>query len=348
MIVRRYAATPGIERMRKIANNTRDGAQLYHDFLDVHEKAYPQYMAELRGLAAGAGVSFASVFLQNIEQEFSMCAAQLVAEELPSDDTRAVDGCSDVMMCGEGANSVCAVAHNEDNGKQDRGTLILVTARLREAAERAPGEWVAATYAGDLPSGAFGFSRSGGFGFTLNWVGPTDVECPGLGRGFVSRALLDAPSFDAALALVTRARMAAGHNYQLYRTAEPAAIVNVEVAPRGLAAVHPIGRDPFFHANQYTTLAVPQILGNSSAHRLARAHAMLAAHAPRSTAQLRDVTGDQTDASWPIFHDERSHAAGDLSDWTITSILVDLRKKTLRVYKGNPKDDDVEVEVPLR
>ena len=46
--------------------------------------------------------------------------------------------------------------------------------------------------------------------------------------------------------------------------------------------------------------------------------------------------GDQGDHSWPIFHDNASHAAGDLSDWTIASALFDLRKHSLQVFSGNP------------
>ena len=37
-----------------------------------------------------------------------------------------------------------------------------------------------------------------------------------------------------------------------------------------------------------------------------------------------------------MFHDEASHRAGDLSDWTIASALFDLRRGMMRVYWGNP------------
>ena len=42
-----------------------------------------------------------------------------------------------------------------------------------------------------------------------------------------------------------------------------------------------------------------------------------------------------------------SHAAGDLSDWTIATALFDLRKATLTVFAGNPRKKDVLATVAL-
>ena len=178
-------------------------------------------------------------------------------------------------------------------------------------------------------------------------MGPTDVVCPGLGRGFVSRALLDAADLDAAVATATQPGQAAGHNFQLMRLGKQPSILNVEAAPRGLYAVRPIGADVFFHANQYQTLVVPQTYGNSSIHRLARAAEILRDAPPTTPEAIAHALGDQQDHSYPIFHDDASHAAGDLSDWTIATALFDLRKATLTVYAGNPRKADVLATVAL-
>ena len=48
------------------------------------------------------------------------------------------------------------------------------------------------------------------------------------------------------------------------------------------------------------------------------------------------MLGDQADAAWPIYHDAKSHARGDQSDWTLCTALFDLSAKALTVYVGNP------------
>lgn len=60
------------------------------------------------------------------------------------------------------SSDVHVVAHNEDSGLQDVNRTAIVTAQVGSDPE-----FVAYTYLGDLPSGAFGFNRAG-VAFTLN------------------------------------------------------------------------------------------------------------------------------------------------------------------------------------
>ena len=57
-----------------------------------------------------------------------------------------------------------------------------------------------------------------------------------------------------------------------------------------------------------------------------------------------DVDGSGT---WPIFHDDVSHARGDLSDWTLCTVLFDLACANATVYHGDPRRGDVLVQLPL-
>ena len=300
---------------------------LYHAFVQLHEDAFPLYMAELRGLSEGSGESFERVFLQNIPLEFSDCTA-------PSSSPPLVGvSCSDFMTC-DAKPSTCAVAHNEDNNVEDLNRTALVSARISNHPA-----FHAYTYMGELPSGAFAWNDAG-IGFTLNWVGPAQPVCPGLGRGFLSRKLLEATTLESAVAIASDARGSTGHNYQLmWWGGDAPQIVNVEAAPRGLHSVRPI-REAFFHANQYVTLALPQVYGNSSIHRTARAATLLpsiaAAKAAETRAAMLNALGDQVDHSWPIFHDDLSHKNGDLSDWTIASAFFDLHQRTVDIFAGNP------------
>jgi len=264
--------------------------------------------------------------------EFSDCASEASAPPIVG------MSCSDFMLC-QPAPGACAVAHNEDNNIEDLNRTAWVTAKTSGGPT-----FHAYTYLGELPSGAFGYNDAG-IGFTLNWVGPSQPQCPGLGRGFLSRALLDATSLDEAIAIAADPRGSTGHNYQLmwFGDAHPR-IVNIEAAPFGVHSVRPIG-DPFFHANQYATLNVPQVYGNSSIHRVARAAELLptiaTATPDRAPTVMLSCLGDQDDVEYPIFHDDVSHRKGELSDWTVASAIFDLRARTLRVYAGNPANPNL-------
>ena len=48
--------------------------------------------------------------------------------------------------------------------------------------------------------------------FTLNAVYAKEVKLPGVGRNFVSRSILDAPSFEEAIKRITVPNQATGHN----------------------------------------------------------------------------------------------------------------------------------------
>ena len=62
---------------------------------------------------------------------------------------------------------------------------------------------------------------------------------------------------------------------------------------------------------------------------------------PTTAEDIRAVLGDQNDTQYPIFHDELSHARGELSDWTVATALFDLDARTMTMYHGNPKNNDV-------
>ena len=271
----RFAATIGA---RFNASATLSGALLpwvrsgapaareaYAGFLAAHEAAFPEFVAELRGLADGAGLPFDAVLVQNLREEFGDAYNRAAAEALDGGAplppiTPRADHCSDVLLWP-------LDAHNEDSDAGDLGHAVLVRARVDGRS------FWAFTYAGDLPSGAFGVALDAGIGFTLNYVHPEGASAPPpapgvgggwIGRGFVSRDLLRAESLDDALARAARADIASGHNYQLLQAAapldgaggsggRPARLLNLEVAPLGVSALAEFfeGDAAWFHANEY-------------------------------------------------------------------------------------------------
>lgn len=145
----RFAELPQLKAMMETYKSAQ-GAALYQSFLDAHEKEAPSAVAELKGIAAGAELPFAQVFLQNIPLEYSDCSAKLGLVDMRATRRPRDDHCSDFQVCAP--DGACVVGHNEDNGHADLNRTALVHARFGARA------FTAYTYLGELPSGAFGFN----------------------------------------------------------------------------------------------------------------------------------------------------------------------------------------------
>ncbi|CAE8588729.1 unnamed protein product, partial [Polarella glacialis] len=287
------------------------------ELLATHQREVPELLAELQGIASGCGLPFRIVLAVSLAEELSYFAPV----EMGLRANRSADHCSDYAFC---TAAHCADVHNEDGDLAD-GKLFTGFVRLGAS------NFTVLNYAGDLLGGMSAMAfNSHGLAFSLNWVGPASCDTRGLGRNFVSRLLLEATSWEEAREVISR-RHAVGHNYQLmdFRRRQ---IANFEVAQEKVSERRIL--EPFFHANQYQTLEVPgQIINNSSSHRLARVAQLPKPQTPEDA--LR-ILGDQEDRSYPIFHDNLSHARGELSDWTLASVLFDLDKGSVELMAGNP------------
>mmetsp|Transcript_17576 Transcript_17576/g.41299 ORF Transcript_17576/g.41299 Transcript_17576/m.41299 type:complete len:387 (-) Transcript_17576:212-1372(-) len=291
--------------------------QLFQQLLANHEKHVPELLEELRGIATGANVSSERLIAMSFQEELAYCQDTLAATP------RRVDHCTDSMLCN---SQHCFDAHNEDGDMADKWLFAAFVSFGKS-------NFTVLNYAGDLLGGMSAFAfNNGGIAFSLNWVGPGDCDPTGLGRNFISRQLLTARGWDEAQRIISQ-RHAAGHNYQLMDF-KSRRIANFEVAHDQVSEVN-VG-SAFFHVNQYQTLTVPdQVVGNSSVHRLARLRTLPAPQTPQDALK---ILGDQHDRSYPIFHDEHSHATGDLSDWTLATVLFNLDQGTVDLMAGNPKE----------
>ncbi|KAJ8571645.1 hypothetical protein ON010_g5187 [Phytophthora cinnamomi] len=308
---------------------TPAGRVLLDKYLAVHRDTFPEYVEELEGVATGSGVPFETIFIENIVEEFSnSIPPSFQSEGFPAEARRPELRCSDIVLTSEDMH---VVAHNEDSGEVDVNRTAIVIAKIAGKPK-----FVAYTYLGDLPSGAFGYNENG-VAFTLNFVQPAEIYVGGLGRGFISRDLLTAKSPEDAIAIVTRAGQAAGHNFQLMDV-RARRVWNIEVASFERHAIYEYVDDggnvsTFFHANQYQRLQVAQPPYQSSLHRLHRYSQLTP---PTTIDDALKVLGDQEDKSWPVFHDALSHERGDLSGWTLTTIVFDLDKGEAVSFLGNP------------
>lgn len=319
-------------------NASAPGTAIYEEFLKNNNATYPDYMNELQGLAHGAKVPFAHLFLSQMHEEFTY----FVQKREPKPVLASVEHCSDVIW--KDSNCHAYIAHNEDSDQHDIGHVVLVHAPSGVGGSV---PFSGFTYLGNLPTGAFGYNPH--VLFTLNYMHPLKGQRGGLGRTFMARDVLCSTSAADALARATRPGIGGGHNYQILGW-EDQRLMNVEVAAFGRSAVQEMtsaSPDAYFHANVYRLLqhegddSSGQLI-NDSAHRQARASELLRQHPIKKPTDLLRILGDQADASvgYPIFHDNYSHHHGDLGGWTLASILVNGPNKTISFWDSNPKTTD--------
>ncbi|KAJ1298278.1 hypothetical protein BS78_01G441200 [Paspalum vaginatum] len=164
----------------------------------ANRERYPRHWDELVGTADGSGVPLLHLILLNFRKEILPFVPKEEGDDSRGRDRREgeegePDGdCSDVLVV---SDSAAIAAHNEDGNVALLGHTYLVRATLPDGLS-----FTAYTYAGELPSCAFGFN-SNGVAFTLNSVPPVNDEivAGAISRNFVSRDLLEAKNLEDAM-----------------------------------------------------------------------------------------------------------------------------------------------------
>nr|KYP58667.1 hypothetical protein KK1_014084 [Cajanus cajan] len=286
---------------------------LFHN----NKTKFPRYWDELLGTAAGSAVPLLDILLINFRKEILPFIPKDGAK-IPNVDTP--DDCSDVLVVSE---SMAIAAHNEDANVALVGHTYLIKGILPDGLF-----FVAYTYAGELPSCAFGFNTHG-LAFTLDSVPPAEDEivAGGIGRNFISRDILEATSLDDAVNRIRSSEVSVGHSYNLIETSTRR-IFNVETASRKRISVYEVGETPFFHANMYLHLPINQ--ANENSIRRQKRAAVLT---KKSKGDFLSLLGDMDDKKYPIY------MTGPLL-YTLCTVVIDLDQQTLSIIEGNPKKGD--------
>ena len=294
------------------------GQCFFQSYLELHRKQFPQYIAELEGMADGSGRPFEEIFAVNLRGEFAgMIAATHPAESAAYTD---VQGCTDCLVL---TPDVALIGHNEDGSPAGSGNMYVV----RVAVDDCP-TFTALCYPGFLPGNASGFNECGIL-HSINHVAPRPVKV-GVARHFIARSLFEAHSLEEAVRRVTISGRAAGFNYSIGSLSERR-IVSVEVSPER-HHVHEV-QGYYSHTNHYFNLNnQKQEISPSSRKRLKRCQTLCRATFPTNSGDVLDLLSDQTDRDYPIYR----NATFPDTDATLCSALYDLDRCELRIYWGNP------------
>lgn len=300
-------------------HRTTAGQAHYEQLLTLHKQTYPDYVAELQGVAAGAEQPFEQLFIINLRGEYRGYAAE---DELI--------GCSTCSLLTEQA---AVLAHNEDGNPIYADALYLVRVHLPHKPT-----FTALCYPGFLPGNALGFNEHG-LCHTVNNVSPIDIQT-GKGRHFIARSIFEAQTLNEAIGKVTTHGRAAGFNYTLASISERR-LINVEVGPTTHHKREINGC--YFHANHYQELDIPQWIGASSAARITRCQALLN-NKLQSAADVLAVLRDQSNEALPIFRN-----AGHTDPLaTLATAVFDLDAQTFTLHAGAiAKQKDVFLSLSL-
>ncbi|RUW77360.1 C45 family peptidase, partial [Mesorhizobium sp. M1E.F.Ca.ET.063.01.1.1] len=242
----------------------------------IVRERFPRYWAELQGLAAGLELAFDDVFLWN-------CRGDIWA--------MAPDGCTTVQLPG----SPHVIGHNEDGDPEFAGHCALA-----HVTSEGGNSFTAFVYPGSLPGHTFA-ATSAGLVQTVNNIRPL-AGGAGTPRMVLARAILDAPSLDAVLALLRSAPRAGAFHLTLAQAGDER-LLSVEFTAQTLSAdqveAARVHSNHLIHAD---TGRMSQIVTGSSGVRQRRGELLLG-HTLQSDPQdrARGILWDAADPELPIY-----------------------------------------------
>src|SRR5512141_449096 len=286
-------------------------------YLPFAEERYPQYVDEMRGVAAGANVTFDDVMTLNAMEAVTMDALHLTrCTSFAVNEQRTADG--HVLL-----------AHNEDWLPEDEDDVYIISARPKDEPP-----FLAMTYGGLLPNVGF---NAYGIAQLIDSVYPTDSRI-GIPRLVVSRAVLGSRRISGAIGRALVPHRAAGYNHLIAH--ESGEMYAIEVSARRFEILH--GTDGYIvHTNHYLSPHMREVESDpeeliSSRVRYFRANRLLRQTSQHSLKSLQAIQKDRVNLANSICN----HAV----DWsdpldrekTINALVIDLTVREMHICWGNP------------
>ena len=297
---------------------TWDGAKIQaRKYLPFAEERYPQYVDELRGIAAGAGVSFDDLMVVNAMEAVTMDALHLTrCTSFAVNEQRTADG--HVLL-----------AHNEDWMPEDENDVYVISAKPKDEPP-----FLAMTYGGLLPNVGF---NAYGIAQTIDSVYPNDSRI-GIPRLVVARAVLAARRISGVLGRTLVSHRAAGYNHLIVH--ESGEMYSVEVSARRFDILH--GTDGYIaHTNHYLSPTMKEIEKDpeeliSSRVRYFRANRLLRENSTHTIKTLQTIQKDHVNLPNSICNHNIEGIDPMDRESTITAFVIDLTAREMHIAWGNP------------
>jgi hypothetical protein len=285
------------------------------ELLRLTRSHFPQYLAEVRGMAEGAGISFAAMWAITIKSELLALAAE-------------PPGCSTLFFAGKDSSWLC---HNEDGHAAYADLMFMVRVHPPSGIS-----FISMVYPGTL-TGNGPALNSRGIVQTTNFIGSTRSEI-GVPRYVLGRAILEAGDLREAGQIAAFTPRAYPYHHNLASVCEHR-YLSVETTPDAARAESPHGLS--IHTNHLLHEQTSSYPHEDQAYRssssMSRYQVLnglaqsLSAHALTPAAMLRMLSCHDGAPYSPC-----RHPAGDIKGQTLGTAFFDLRRGELRLYRGQP------------
>jgi isopenicillin-N N-acyltransferase like protein len=287
------------------------------------ERSLPHCVAELRGMAAGSGIPFETLFSMNALQETRYLAGRDGASPDSGDD----EECTSLAASGSATvDRRVLLAHNEDAGTIRRALPYVVRARPVDRPS-----FVGFAYSGLL---LYQGMNDRGIGSVGNALYTTDIR-PGTPKLLAYRDVLDAAFLEDAIRRTRRTDRANGNNHLLAN--EHGEIYDVEVSG-GDSALHGSTRDMLAHTNHIVDDRLRSVEWGdllNSVMRLRRVERLMEQeHGSLNVDSLFSILSDHS--NYPKSVCKHADAVHNPDVQTVSSVVVDLTAGMIHVRPGNP------------
>jgi len=315
----------------------------------------PDYLAEMRGIAEGAGLDLLDILAINVRTEVMFAAKAREAASRPGSSGSIPGFIPDAGMdpgihprSGPHECSAFAVApapgrpgptlvgQNWDWLPHSAGTVVVLEVQRDDGPD-----FVTVVEAGLLAKTGM---NSSGLGLVTNaLVTADDAGTPGLPYHLMLRAILDCENVSDAIAVLQAGVRSSSANYLIAHSDGIA--VDVEAAPGDFSQLYFVFPGPqdgvLLHTNHFlaerfggtdvSVWAMPD-----SPVRLQRLRAGVGAFADRSLAAFRSLLSDHANYPSAVCCHPDSRASPMDQGMTVTSVLMDLNARQMCLADGNP------------
>ena len=302
----------------------------------------PGYVAEMRGIADGAGIDFIDVLAINVRTEvmFAAKARQAAAAGQPSFRSGPAECSSFAVAPGPGQPGPTLLGQNWDWLPHSAETVVVLEARQDDGPD-----FVTVVEAGLLAK--TGMNAAGLALVTNALVTADDLGEPGLPYHVMLRAIMDCENVSDAIASLQAGFRSSSANYLLAH--RDGVAIDVEASPGDFSRLYflyPDGSSPggngillhtnHFLADRFARTDVSIWAMPDSPVRLQRLRAGVQAAPELSLDTFRALLSDH--ANYPsgvCCHPDPKMAAAD-QGMTVTSVLMDLSAGRMWISDGNP------------
>ncbi|XP_077990442.1 beta-alanyl-dopamine/carcinine hydrolase-like isoform X2 [Glandiceps talaboti] len=315
------------------------GQTLYDCYLAIVKSIYPQYIEELQGMADGSSLSFEQLFINMMSVELESQAEYGVGVDHGS------QGCTDLLLK---TDTEVLITHSEDTDEPfTEGFLVNAEITNKDGTKE---KFISYCDPGVLPCDTFAFNYHG-LVITGNVIFQVDLKTNAIVRRFVSRALLSASSLEEVVNIIKKAPGVAsafhlnlgflgsqGKDPELYSVefanSENGSLVDVQKYE---------GFNSYFNVLTKLDIKHNEASTESSVHRAARVNEL---PTPKNSTEMLKIMSDTANKDFPIYRNGRK------PDCVVTAAIAafDLKRETLSVFKGNPKNQDYKpcIVLPLK